>query len=73
MEQVVLTVGRMIYKMKKVRMHGEAKRSIKAERKRAVRTAKDLCYSVAVIEAIRNAGTIDEITKILHKARCECF
>lgn len=55
------------------KMQGEVKRSIKAERKRAVRTAKDLCYSVSVIKAIQNAGTIEEITKILHKARCECF
>lgn len=72
MEQVVLIVGRMVYRVKRARMQGEAKRSIKSERKRALRAAKDLCYSVAVIEAIRNARTIEEITKIMHRARCDC-
>lgn len=45
------------------------KKSFSLEKRQAVRTAKDLCYSAVVVEAIKNAVSVEEISRILRKAR----
>ena len=43
--------------------------SIKTERRKAIEAAEDLCYGEEVVEALRRAATVSELTRILLEAR----
>jgi len=45
------------------------KKTFNLEKRQAVRTAKDLCYSVAVVESVKNAVSVEEISRILRRER----
>ena len=47
----------------------EKQADIKTERRKAIEAAQDFCYGEEVVEALRNAETTSELTRILLNAR----
>lgn len=47
----------------------EKQAGVKTERRKAIEAAQDFCYGEEVVEALRNAETTSELTRILLNAR----